>query len=421
MSRLDPYWLKEPTVQRLLAAFAAAGIEARFVGGCVRDALLGIVGGDIDLATPAPPETVIAALKAARIKVLSTGIAHGTVTAIVDRVPVAPPSQWPPAPRGQFEITTLRRDIETDGRHAKVAFDAGWNEDAARRDFTINAIYIAPDGTLFDPVGGQADLAAHRVRFVGDAATRIAEDVLRILRYYRFEARFGSGDGDADARTACRDAAAKLPTLSAERVWRELRGLLPQPNLPRVLGMMDEDGILAVILPEATRLDRLTSLVRARGDVANPVPNGLLRLAALIDVDRAGANKLAERLRLSIKERKELSNLAKPWPIGADADAKTQRLALYRIGRDAFLGIVMLLDAEEKLSGAKLRDMFVNEYEWKHPTFPIGGADIIALGMPPGPRVGRLLTAVKRWWEDGDFTADRAACLAKLKELAART
>jgi poly(A) polymerase len=146
----------------------------------------------------------------------------------------------------------------------------------------------------------------------------------------------------------------------------------------------------------------------------------LLRLAALIDVDRAGANKLAERLRLSIKERKELSNLAKPWPIGADADAKTQRLALYRIGRDAFLGIVMLLDAEEKLSGAKLRDMFVNEYEWKHPTFPIGGADIIALGMPPGPRVGRLLTAVKRWWEDGDFTADRAACLAKLKELAAR-
>jgi poly(A) polymerase len=408
-------------VQRLLAAFAAAGIEARFVGGCVRDALLGIVGGDIDLATPAPPEAVIAALKAARIKALSTGIAHGTVTAIVDRVPVAPPSQWPPPPRGQFEITTLRRDIETDGRHAKVAFGAAWAEDAARRDFTINAIYLAPDGTLFDPVGGQADLATHRVRFVGDPTTRIAEDVLRILRYYRFEARFGSGDGDPAARAACCAAVSKLPTLSAERVWRELRGLLPQPNLPRVLGMMHEDGILAVILPEATRLDRLTSLVRARGDVANPVPNGLLRLAALIDVDRAGANKLAERLRLSIKERKELSNLAKPWPIGADADAKTQRLALYRIGRDAFLGIVMLLDAEEKLSGAKLKDMFVNQYEWKHPTFPIGGADIIALGMPPGPRVGRLLAAVKAWWEDGDFTADRAACLAKLKELAART
>ena len=172
MSRIAPRWLTEPAVERLLGALAAAGIEARFVGGCVRDALLGIEGGDIDLATPARPEAVIAALKAARIKALPTGLAHGTVTAVL--------------PPRQFEITTLRRDVETDGRHAVVAFDAGWTEDAARRDFTINAIYLGADGRLYDPVGGQADLAARRVRFVGDPETRIAEDVLRVLRYYRF-------------------------------------------------------------------------------------------------------------------------------------------------------------------------------------------------------------------------------------------
>ena len=226
---------------------AAAGIEARFVGGCVRDALLGRQSADIDLATPALPEDIIAALEKAGIKAVPTGIAHGTVTAVVT-----------PPPR-HFEITTLRRDVETYGRHARVAFDADWSEDAARRDFTINALYLDPDGTVHDPVGGLADLAAHRVRFVGEPAQRIAEDVLRVLRYYRFEARFGRGEGDAAARAACRDAVPLLPTLSAERVAQEVLRLLAVADPVPALRMMREDGVLAAILPEATRLDRLAA------------------------------------------------------------------------------------------------------------------------------------------------------------------
>ena len=399
MSDLHPPWLAEPPVQRLLAALDAIGIEARFVGGCVRDALLGIAGGDTDLATPAPPETVMAALRKARIKVVPTGIAHGTVTAVIASRP--------------FEITTLRRDVETYGRRAKVAFDADWDEDAARRDFTINAIYLAPDGTLFDPVGGRADLAAHRVRFVGDPATRIAEDVLRILRYYRFEARFGAGDGDPDARAACRARAAKLPALSAERVWRELSRLLSSPNPIRALRMMRDDSVLAAILPEATRIDRLDNLVALSDDP-------LLRLAALIEANGAGASALAERLRLSKIEHNRLAGLAGPWPVEPDADDRAQRLSLYRLGQKRYGDLLLLLAADRRLKTAALHKLTELAETWSIPAFPLGGDDVTALGIAPGPRVGRLLAAVKRWWEDGDFAADRAACLAKLKELTAR-
>ena len=448
MTELRPAWLSEPATQHLLTVLAKAGIEARFVGGCVRDAVLKMETGDIDLATPARPEALIAALEAARIKALPTGIAHGTVTAVI-------------LPR-TFEITTLRRDVETDGRHAVVAFGADWAEDAARRDFTINAIYLSPDGTIFDPVGGQADLAERRVRFVGDPATRIAEDVLRVLRYYRFEARFGAGAGDPDARAACRAAAGKLPTLSAERVSRELLRLIAGPDPVRVLKMMQEDGVLAATLPEATRLDRLRAMLtpiptlpRSRGrervgapasdltrtgneglsqaaqQLSPPPPAGegrgggflidlILRLAALVDTDRAGAVALGERLRLPAKDRKRLAALAEPWPFGPEAESKAQRLALYRVGRDAFLGVVTLLIADGRLTAEKAREMFALAGDWQPPVFPLGGADVIALGIPSGPRTGQLLATVRRWWENGDFTADRAACLARLKEIAAQ-
>ena len=401
MTALDAPWLAERPVRRLLAALAQAAIEARFVGGCVRDTLLGEAIGDIDLATPARPDAVMAALRAARIKAVPTGLAHGTVTAVV--------------PPRQFEITTLRRDVETDGRHAKVAFDAGWAEDAARRDFTINAIYLAPDGTIFDPVAGRADLAARRVRFVGDPATRIAEDVLRLLRYYRFEARFGGGDGDPAARAACRVAVTSLPTLSAERVWRELSRLLAGPDTVRALGLMRDDGVLAAILPEATRLDRLARLAPRSGDA-------LLHLAALVEVDPAGAAALAERLRLSNAERDRLVGLTRPWPIDPAGDARAQRLAVYRLGRQRYRDLVDLFAAEDETSsGDRLADMLGVATNWTPPDFPLRGDDVTALGIAPGPKVGRLLGAVRRWWEDGDFAADRAACLARLSELAART
>jgi poly(A) polymerase len=398
MSDLHPTWLGEAPTQRLLRAFAEAGIEVRFVGGCVRDALLELDTGDIDIATPALPEQVMAALAAAKIRAVPTGLAHGTVTAVI--------------PPRTFEITTLRRDVETFGRHARVAFDAGWAEDAARRDFTINAIYLAPDGTLDDPVGGRADLTARRVRFVGDPATRIAEDVLRVLRYYRFETRFGHGDGDAAARAACRDAVGKLAMLSAERVARELLRLLVGPDPVRALTMMHDDRVLAALLPEATRLDRLAVLLPLAA-----ADDAILHLAALLDVDAAGAKAVAARLRLSAAETKRLAGLAAPWPLDPQADPKARRLALYRLGEERYGDLALLLAADGGLNPATLRRLLDLAETWEIPIFPLGGDDVTALGIAPGPRVGQLLAAVRRWWEAGDFVADRDACLARLTAL----
>jgi poly(A) polymerase len=397
VSRLEPPWLSERPVRRLLAALVAADIEARFVGGCVRDALLGIGGGDIDLATPARPEQVMAALTVAKVRAVPTGLAHGTVTAVV--------------PPRHFEITTLRRDVETDGRHARVAFDADWEEDAKRRDFTINAIYLRADGTLYDPVGGRADLAARRVGFIGDPAARIAEDVLRILRYYRFEARFGQGEGDAASRAACRAAAGMLTTLSAERVSNELMRLLAVPNPMRGVQLICADGVLSSVLTEWKCIARLAKLAPLSGDP-------LLRLAALIQVDTAAARLLAERLRLSAAERKRLADLAEPWPIDPRGDARTQRLTLYRLGKGRHRDLLLLLFADEQLGEKRLRELQALSDAWVAPVFPLSGADVTALGIPPGPRVGRLLDAVRRWWEQGDFAASAKECREKLTALA---
>lgn len=392
--------MHDPATIALVSALQREGIAVRFVGGCVRDALLGRAIADIDLATPARPEEVLAALDKAGIKAVPTGIEHGTVTAVV--------------PPRHFEITTLRRDVETDGRHARVAFDADWSQDAARRDFTINAIYLDPDGTVHDPVGGLADLAAHRVRFVGEPATRIAEDVLRVLRYYRFEARFGGGSGDEAARAACREAAPLLANLSAERVAQELLRLLDVADPVPVLRMMHEDGVLAAILPEATRLDRLEALIRLEPD-----PDPLRRLAALIDVDAEGAVRIAERLRLPNAMRDRLAGLAAPWPLAPAAARRGQRRALYRLGAGRYRDLALLLAAEGRTDEARLRELLALADAWQRPVFPIAGRDVTALGIPPGPRVGSLLAKLRQWWEESDFTPDRAACLARLHELVA--
>jgi poly(A) polymerase len=307
----------------------------------------------------------------------------------------------------------LRRDVETYGRRARVAFDADWAADAARRDFTINAIFLAPDGTLHDPVGGLADLHARRVQFVGDPATRIAEDVLRLLRYYRFEARFGTGTGDAQARAACRAAAHLLRSLSGERVAQELVKLLATPDPIAVLRMMQEDGVLAVVLPEARRLDRLRRLVAFEPEV-----DPLRRLAALIEVDGAGAVALAARLRFPNAWRDRLHGLSSPWPLDPQADARSQRRAIYRLGVERYRDLVMLLAAEGELSRSRFAELLDLAGDWTSPVFPLAGRDVAALGIPPGERVGRLLAEVHDWWEAGDFTADRAACLAYLSEVA---
>jgi len=391
--------MREPATRAVLAALSAGGIEARFVGGSVRDALLGRPIGDIDIATPAPPTAVTECLQKSGIKVVPTGLAHGTVTAVI--------------PPRHFEITTLRRDVETYGRRARVAFDADWAADAGRRDFTINAIFLAPDGSIHDPVGGLADLRAHRVRFVGDPATRIAEDVLRLLRYYRFEARFGTGGGDTQARAACRAAAHLLPTLSGERVQQELIKLLETPDPLVGLQMMQDDGVLAVALPEVRHLDRLRRLMLVQGP-ADP----LLRLAALIEVDGEGAVALAERLRLSNVWRDRLRGLSPPRPIDPQGNVQTQRRALYRLGVERYRDVAVLIAAEGGMSRTRVTELLDLARGWTPPAFPLAGRDVIALGIPAGERVGRLLSAVHDWWEEGDFTADRAHCLERLRDLA---
>ena len=395
-------WMVEPATRAVLTALSAGDVEARFVGGSVRDALLGQRISDIDIATPAPPERIIELLEKAGIKVVATGLAHGTVTAVV-------------APR-HFEITTLRRDVETYGRRARVAFDADWAADAARRDFTINAIFLAPDGAIDDPVGGVTDLRAHRVRFVGDPPTRIAEDVLRLLRYYRFEARFGTGIGDKRARAACRAATHLLPTLSGERIAQELVKLLETPDPIAVLRMMQEDGVLAVALPEARRLDRLGRLIEIE-----PKADPLLRLAALIEVDEDGAAALAARLRFSNAWRDRLRGLLRPWPVDQKGVVQAQRRALYRLGVARYSDVALLLAAEGEMSKSRLAELLGIARTWTPPVFPLAGHDVTELGIPPGDRVGQLLEAVRDWWEASDFTADRTRCLVYLSELATGT
>jgi len=391
-------WMVESATLRVLRALSAGGVEARFVGGSVRDALLGRPIGDIDIATPAPPERVIELLEKTGIKVVPTGLAHGTVTAIV--------------PPRNFEITTLRRDVETYGRRARVAFDADWAADAGRRDFTINAIFLAPDGTIDDPVDGLSDLRARRVHFVGDPATRIAEDVLRLLRYYRFEARFGTGIGDEQARAACRAAAHLLPTLSGERVAQELVKLLETPDPVAVLQMMQEDGVLAVALPESRGLDRLRRLIEIE-----PKADPLLRLAALIEVDAEGAAAVAVRLRFSNAWRARLRGLSQPWPLDPMGDSRLQRRALHRLGVERYRDVALLMAADGKVSQSRLTEFLDLARAWTSPVFPLAGRDVTELGIPPGERVGRLLGAVRDWWEAGDFKADHAACLAHLTKL----
>jgi poly(A) polymerase len=392
-------WMVEPATRAVLTALSAGGVEARFVGGSVRDALLGSAIGDIDIATPAPPERIIELLQKCGIKVVPTGLAHGTVTAVV--------------PPRHFEITTLRRDVETYGRRARVAFDADWSADAARRDFTINAIFLSPDGTIDDPVGGLADLQARRVRFVGDPATRIAEDVLRLLRYYRFEARFGTGAGDPEARAACRAAAHLLPTLSGERVSQELVRLLATQDPIPVLQMMREDRVLTVALPEARRLERLRQMI-----AIEPAVDPLRRLASLVEVDGEGAVALAARLRFSNAWRDRLHGLAPPWSLDPWGDVRAQRRALYQLGAERYRDLALLQAAEGEMARSRLAELLDLASGWTPPMFPLAGRDVTALGISPGERVGRLLAAVHDWWEEGDFSADRAQCLAYLGKLA---
>jgi poly(A) polymerase len=395
-------WMTAPETRSVIAALVKDGGTARFVGGCVRDALVGRPVKDIDIATPDPPERVMERLGAAGIRVIPTGIDHGTVTAVI-------------GPR-HFEITTLRRDVEPLGRRARVAFTDDWAADAARRDFTINALSADPDGTVHDPFGGLADLNAGRVRFVGEPETRIREDVLRLLRFFRFQAYYGKGAPDEAGLAACRRLAHLLPTLSGERVAGEILRLMLGPDSPEIVQLMMSEGVLPHILPELRDLNRLRAMVRL--EERHAAPDALRRLASLLPRDPAGAAALAERLRLSNAEAERLAALAAP-PIEVSPlmDARARRRALYHLGADRLRDLA-LMDAAGRDSDAGLARLLADAASWVPPRLPIKGQDALDLGLAPGKRVGELVAAVERWWEEGDFRADRAACLAYLKQIA---
>src|ERR1700760_241401 len=396
--RIDPSQHGWMTAPETLAVFAALG-EARFVGGAVRNALLGAAVVDIDIAVPMPPGEATARLAAKNIKVIETGIDHGTVTAV--------------AGSHAFEITSLRRDVETDGRHAVVQFTDDWAEDAARRDFTINAMYASADGEIFDYATGVEDLIAGRVRFMGDPAIRIAEDTLRVLRLFRFHAWYGKGEVDADGLRAAAAAKDNLKTLSGERIAKEMLRLLEAGNPLPVLRVMAATGILSALLPGALNLPRLERLVQIEADNLYP-RDAVLRLAALLpDADIAHA--VADALKLSNAQRTRLEQALAGEPLPHLA-APEARALLYRIGAARFRRKVMLACAAERLSMPGWRMLLNMAAHWQRPRFPLTGADVMQAGVTQGPEVGRGRARGKEWGIGTDFAADEGACRDRLAE-----
>ena len=395
-------WMTARETVAVLSALGAEGQIVRFVGGCVRDSKLKLSVADIDIATPDAPASVVRLLEKAGIQALPTGIAHGTVTAVAGAT--------------HFEVTTLRRDVETDGRRAKVAFTDDWAGDASRRDFTINALYCDADGTLYDPTGGLNDLAAGRVRFIGVADQRIREDVLRILRFFRFHAWYGRAPADADGLAACRMLADRLATLSGERMAGEMFRLLDAPAPSEALGLMATTGVLARILPEADERDRLTRLCRL--ETGELVPDHLRRLASLISLTPANTDQVAARLKLSNTQRDRLRRLAAPAPaVQLRMTSKAARAAVYRMGREAFTDLLLLRAAEDAAPAAAIVGLLDSVWTWQPPAVPVRGEDVTALGVSSGPVIGQLLERIETWWVASDFRPGRAEALAKLKSL----
>jgi len=397
--RIEPLdWMTGGAGATVHACLAEGGAVARFVGGPVRDAVIGRPVKDLDMATDAAPARVIELAKAARIKAVPTGIEHGTVTLVVGGIPV--------------EVTTLRRDVKTDGRRAVVAFTDDWAEDAARRDFTLNALYLDPDGTLYDPTGlGIADARAGLIRFVGDATRRIVEDALRILRLFRFQASHGRVPPHADGLAACVARASSIGQLSGERVWSELKKLLLAPGAVEALRLLSRTGIDRELWPrgggDAARAADLVALEDGLG----VTPVAARRLAAMIGGD---AEPAIERLKLSRAERDRLLAARQPLDPVPATDPE-RRAAIYRLGAERFLDRRLLAALDGALEGLE-RDLEMAE-SWTPPVFPLAGADLIAAGLPRGPGIGETLRAIEEWWIAGGFTADRAACLARARAL----
>ena len=391
-------WMSSPDAKAVFAALEQAGgpDAARFVGGCVRDAIVGKPVSDVDIATPILPEQVMEALRANGLGAHPTGIEHGTVTATAKGRP--------------FEITTLRRDVETDGRRAVVAFTTDWAEDAQRRDFRLNALYLDRAGRLYDPTGGGLDDAkAGRIIFVGDPEQRLREDHLRNLRFFRFHAWYGRSAPDPAALAACAKLKDGVVTLSGERVSKELLKLLAAPDPRPSVRLMDEAGVLGKVLPQAHDLARFEALAEFETDPE-------LRLAALLPDDALTVAAAAKRLRLSNAQRRRLlCAVSDEVAVGGDMTEAALRRAIYLLGAGTVRDRLQLARAADPSHDAPWPALTTVTETWDRPSLPLGGDDVKAAGVPEGPRLGRFLGLVEAWWIDNDFAPDRAALLARLQ------
>jgi len=407
-------WLKNEALQKLLAALSADGEGARIVGGAVRNALLGQEVSDLDIATTCVPDETIHRAQVAGFKTVPTGISHGTVTVVADKRP--------------FEVTTLRADVETDGRHAAVAFGRDWQVDADRRDFTINALYVEADGTIVDLVGGLADIESRTLRFIGDAEQRIREDYLRILRFFRFFAWYGHGRPESEGLKACARLKDGLAQLSAERIWSELKKMLAAPDPSRALLWMRQAGVLTAVLPESEKwgIDAIHGLVRTEKELGWPA-DPLLRLASMIPPDAERIHAMAVRLKLSNQERERLEAWAGAVLPNAEISEAGFAKRLYRSDRQGMMDRLRLALVSARMealndNAAMMRAGYLSKLlefagRYEKPKFPVSGGDLIAAGLEKGPDVGKLQRALEDAWIDSSFTLDRDALLARIPDL----
>jgi poly(A) polymerase len=396
-TRLDAPWLREAPLGDLLAVLDRDGEEARVVGGAVRNTLLKEPHGDIDIATTAVPQEVARRVTAAGFKPVPTGIEHGTVTVVAAGRP--------------FEVTTLREDVETFGRHAKVAFGRDWRRDAERRDFTMNGLSASRDGTVHDHVGGLEDIAARRVRFIGDAAARIAEDYLRILRFFRFHAAYGEGAPDPAGVAACIAGRAGLERLSRERIHMEMRKLLVARHAVPALAVMTETGLLVEVLGGVPLLASFANMVKLEAALAL-APDAVRRLGALGVSVVEDAERLRERWRLANAEYERLASMAdRWWHISRELEEQGGRVLLYRIGPEYFTDRVLLswTRSPEGVADEPWHLLATLPERWTAPAFPLRAAAFIARGVQKGPRLGAVLAAAEKAWIAAGFPRDRAA------------
>jgi len=389
----DRSWLAVDPAARVLALLNGGGEEARVVGGAVRNDLMGLPIGEIDIATTALPEEVMRRAASAGIRTAATGLEHGTVTLVVDGRP--------------FEVTTLRQDVETFGRKARVAFGRDWIADARRRDFTINGLSAGIDGVVHDHVGGLADIAARRVRFIGDPGRRIAEDYLRVLRFFRMFAAYGDGEPDRAGYLACARAREGLATLSAERIRAELLKLVVAPRAAPALGAMADAGLLQVVLGGVAYHGAFAAMIGVEQELGR-APDALLRLGALAVAVTEDARRIAQRLRLSNAEARRLDSMGHRWwrLVGMDDDVARRRL--YRLGVDRYRDRIMLAWARagRGTGGARWIELATLPERWTAPKFPLKAADMIARGIGEGPALGHILTLAEDAWLASNFTCD---------------